>query len=81
MNVIIEDGDFAVFERDGRYYIRHDAGRHSVRLREDEISRDEALEAASSPTGTRKVLNALMQRLLDQNNGAWTEETAGGRVG
>jgi hypothetical protein len=59
-------GGLDVFERSGRFYVRYDAGAHILEMREDEVSREEAVQAAESADGANKVILAFEVRLISQ---------------
>ncbi|MET3931761.1 hypothetical protein ABIE51_003648 [Lysobacter sp. OAE881] len=65
-----------VIERDGRYFVRYDAGSHQVTWREDEISADDLDVIRSSSEGIEIVLRAVQRRLLaagiDPYRANWT---------
>lgn len=51
-----------VFKRDGRYFIRYDAGEIAVQFREDEITEEEAAKAQKSEESAYEVLLACQRR-------------------
>jgi hypothetical protein len=55
-----------VVERDGRYFIRYDAGAHQVAWREDEISFEELAQMRSSRPGEYQIVTALQRRLQER---------------
>jgi hypothetical protein len=62
-----------VVKRDGRYYVRYDAGSQQMVWREDEITEDEAKKIASGRTGEYEVIIGLQRRLgLDAYTSNWT---------
>jgi hypothetical protein len=52
-----------VVERDGRYFVRYDAGAHQVAWREDEITAQEFMQLKSSQAGEYQAIIALQRRL------------------
>ena len=76
----LKDGGIEVVERDGRYFVRYDAGSHQMVWREDEISSEELVEIRSGKAGEYRTLLAMQKRLT--NNGEdphvqnWTPPTA-----
>lgn len=61
---IFEFSDLEIWRRGDRYFVRYDAGSHQVVMREDEISKDEALFAASGKENAIAMLHGLQERLL-----------------
>lgn len=51
-----------IFKRDGRYFIRYDAGEIAVQIREEEITEEEAAKAQKSEGGAYEVLLACQRR-------------------
>jgi hypothetical protein len=51
-----------VFKRDGRYFIRYDAGEIAVQFREEEITEEEAAKAQKSEEDAYEVLLACQRR-------------------
>ena len=60
--------NLSVLERSGRFFIQYDAGAHFEVLREDEVSEDEAREAATNLDRAEKVILALQKRLINQGS-------------
>jgi hypothetical protein len=52
-----------VVSRQGRYFVRYDAGAHQVAWREDVITQDEFASLSSSSENERSVILALQERL------------------
>ena len=72
----IEKDYLEVVKRDGRYYVRYDAGSHQPIWREDEISADEAEKIGSGRSAEQDVLIALQKRLgVDAYKSNWTPLT------
>jgi hypothetical protein len=61
---IFDDGGLTILVREGRYYVRYDAGAHMNAWREDEISEEEAFRATESEAEATSVLWAVQRRLL-----------------
>jgi len=61
---IYVDDNISIFEREGSFFIRYDAGAHQVEIREDQISEEEASIAAKSAAGANTVLFGLQSRLI-----------------
>ncbi|MEE3626046.1 hypothetical protein UCD39_19010 [Nitrospirillum sp. BR 11752] len=61
--VIYDDGGIAIINSDGKLYIRYDVGAHQIKIREDEISEDEANLAMAGTAEATRVLCALQRRL------------------
>lgn len=51
-----------IFKRDGRHFIRYDAGEIAVQFREDEITEEEATKAQTSEESAYEVLLACQRR-------------------
>ena len=51
-----------IFRRDGRFFIRYDAGEIAVQMREDEISSEEASKAQKSEKDAYEVLLVCERR-------------------
>lgn len=66
MKYLRKGGAWDVYERAGKFYILYDAGAHLVQMREDEISEEEARQAAIGAEDAVRVLRALQQRLISQ---------------
>ncbi|WP_415891271.1 hypothetical protein ACMXYV_08120 [Neptuniibacter sp. SY11_33] len=60
---IYDDGDLEIWQRDGKYFLRYDAGAHQIAIREDEISKEEVELVAKSVESATKVLFAIQKRL------------------
>lgn len=52
-----------VVRRDGRCFVRYDAGAHQVAWREDEISENELAAIKSGQQGERRAIFSLQERL------------------
>ncbi|MCX4164575.1 MULTISPECIES: hypothetical protein [Paraburkholderia] len=61
---IYELADMEIWKRGDRYYVRYDAGAHQIVMREDEISEEEALNAAKGKDEAVAMLFALQKRLI-----------------
>lgn len=62
-----------VVKRDGRYYVRYDAGAQQMAWREDEITEKVAQEIASGRAGEYEVIIGLQRRLgPDAYKSNWT---------
>ena len=65
-----------VVERDGRFFIRYDAGSHQVTWREDELSAGDLDVVRLNPEGVGIALRAIQKRLLaagvDPYRANWT---------
>ena len=61
--IIHTDSGCSVIAKDGKYYVRYDAGGFVVQMREDEISEEEALKCKSSSQGLYEVLLACEARI------------------
>ena len=46
------------------FFVRYDAGAHQIVMREDEISKDDALHALKGPQETNDVLLKLQKHLI-----------------
>ncbi len=55
-----------VVQRDGRLYMRCDAGAHSCQWREDEINQDEFDQLQDSSQSTSKVMLDIQERLITE---------------
>lgn len=62
-NKVFDDGDLQVYEKEGKFYLRYDAGSHQISMREDEISPDEAEQIMRDPESATKVLFNIQKRL------------------
>jgi hypothetical protein len=60
----IERDGFELVLRDGRFFIRYDAGAHQAAWREDEVSKEDARRISESPDGFDSVVRDLQDRLL-----------------
>ncbi|MEA1649431.1 hypothetical protein UAJ10_10415 [Nitrospirillum sp. BR 11164] len=61
--IIYDDGAMAIINDDGKFYIRYDVGTHQIKIREDEISEDEANLAMVGTAEATRVLFAVQRRL------------------
>ena len=61
-DVIFPDFGVEIIERDGRFFVRYDAGEIATQFREDEISKDEAAKVLRSEEDAYEVLLACQQR-------------------
>lgn len=59
----LKKDSFEVIKREGRYYVRYDAGSHQPIWREDEITAEEAQRIGSGQSGEYEVLLDLQRRL------------------
>ena len=59
---IFSDYGVEIFSRDGRFFIRYDAGEIAVQMREDEITAEEASKAQKSEKDAYEVLLACERR-------------------
>lgn len=69
---LFEFSDLEIWQRGGRFFVRYDAGAHQVVMREDEISEEEAREAAQSEEAATKMLFALQKRLIKEGVNPYT---------
>lgn len=60
---IFNDGDLMVFDRAGVFFLRYDSGAHQVKIREDEITLEDAKRVMSGEQEATKVLFELQERL------------------
>ncbi len=60
---IFDDGDLEIWKRDGRFYLRYDAGAHQIAIREDEISKEEANQVMQGEHEATSILFAIQRRL------------------
>lgn len=60
---IFETIGLEIWKREGRYFIRYDAGGHQIAIREDGISEEEAGQAMMDEASATKVLFAVQSRL------------------
>lgn len=51
-----------IFRRNGKFYLRHDVGHFNVKMRDDEISEEEAIKAQKSEQDLIDVINKCVQR-------------------
>ncbi len=63
--ILFEFSDCSILRRDGRYFARYDAGVHQIRMREDEISPEEAALAQKGEAEAIQVLWKIQRRLID----------------
>lgn len=61
--IIYDDGAMVIINDDGKFYIRYDVGTHQIKIREDEISQDEANLVMAGTAGATRVLFAVQRRL------------------
>jgi len=59
--IIYNDGEI-ILERGGKYYLRHDVGHFNVKMRDDEISEEEAIKAQKSKQDLIDLINKCIQR-------------------
>ena len=59
----LNDEGLEVIERDGRLFVRYDAGSHQIAWREDEISEAEFVRLRASRPGEYAVIAELQRRL------------------
>lgn len=62
---IYELADLEVWNRNGHFFVRYDAGAHQIVMREDEISKADALHALKAPQETNDVLLKLQKHLFE----------------
>lgn len=60
---VFETIGLEIWKREGRYFIRYDAGAHQIAIREDAISEAEAQQAMRDVTSATQVLFAVESRL------------------
>lgn len=60
---IYEKNQLEVVKRDGKYFVRYDAGSHQEVLREDEITQDELHSILETPNGLYDVIIGIQRRL------------------
>lgn len=60
---IYEGGNIEIWEYMGQFFVRYDAGAHQVELREDPITKEEALLMMSDFNQATKILFAIQKRL------------------
>ena len=74
----LENEGLEVVRRDGRYFVRYDAGSHQQAWREDELSEQEFERLASGREGERQVILGLQERLstagIDPGEANWCPE-------
>jgi hypothetical protein len=61
-DVIFSGFGVEVIERNGRFFVRYDAGEIATQIREDEISKEEAAKVQRSEEDAYEVLLACQQR-------------------
>lgn len=62
-----------VVKRDGRFYVRYDAGAQQMVWREDEVTEAEATKIASGRAGEYEVIISIQKRLgSDAYKSNWT---------
>lgn len=61
---IYELANLEIWNRNGHFFVRYDAGAHQRVIREDEISKDDALHALKGPQETNDVLLKLQKHLI-----------------
>lgn len=61
---LFEGHGVVVTKRDSRYFVRYDAGAHTVELREDEVSADEVERLMRGHADATEVLFSLQRRLI-----------------
>ena len=61
-DLLFSDYGIEVRRRDGRFFIRYDAGKVAVQMREDEISEEEFLSVQQSEKDAYGVLLRVQQR-------------------
>jgi hypothetical protein len=61
---LFELSDLEIWERDGKFYARYDAGSHMVCMREDQLTDDEVKLGLSGNEGALKMLFKLQERLI-----------------
>lgn len=62
---IYELADLEIWECNGRFFARYDAGAHQIVMREDEISEDDAQQAMKDPKEASNMLLSLQKRLIE----------------
>jgi len=63
-DLLFSDYGIEVRKRDGRFFIRYDAGEVAVQMREGEISREEFLRVQHSEKEAHAVLLSVQQRSM-----------------
>lgn len=61
--LLFEFNDLRITEENGRFFARYDAGAHTVAMRKDEISEDEARLASIDKENAVRMLFNLQRRL------------------
>jgi hypothetical protein len=61
---LYELGDLEIWKKGDRFFVRYDAGAHQIVMREDEISEEDAINAAKSKDAAIQMLFALQKRLI-----------------
>lgn len=65
MNIkIYQLDDLEIWKRNGRFFVRYDAGAHQIVMREDEICEGDALHALKGPQEANDVLLKLQRHLI-----------------
>ncbi|VVD91551.1 hypothetical protein PPN31114_01688 [Pandoraea pneumonica] len=59
----IQHEGLEVVEREGRYFVRYDAGAHQIAWREDEISAEEFVMLKSGTAGQYQCIIGMQKRL------------------
>jgi hypothetical protein len=59
----LNDAGLEVVERDGKLFVRYDAGAHVIAWREDEITREDLRRIQSGPDGEYWTIIELQKRL------------------
>jgi hypothetical protein len=59
--VIYSDGEI-ILERDGKYYLRHDVGHFNIKMRDDQITEEEAIKAQASKQDLIELIRKCVQR-------------------
>lgn len=62
---IYELADLEIWIRNGHFFVRYDAGAHQIVMREDEISKADALHALKGPQEANEVLLKLQKHLFE----------------
>lgn len=60
--IIFSDYGCDIFRQDGKYYLRHDVGHFNVKMRDDEISEEEAIKAQKSKQDLIDLIHKCVQR-------------------
>lgn len=56
--------DLEIWQEEGKFYALYDAGTHVMKMRKDEISKEEAEQARLGDKGPINMLFALQKRLI-----------------